>query len=100
VRILCVCDEGISRSPTIAARIRYRHHETLAVGVKSSTPETRRMLGEWCDRLIVTAPTQRYAFPEVPDDKVMVWLIPDAYPRPHNKELLPLIEQFANRGGL
>lgn len=97
---MCVCDEGISRSPTIAARIRYRGHETLAVGARSSSLETRRMLGEWCDRLLVTAPTQRYAFPEVPDNKVMVWPIPDAFPRPHNKDLLPIIEQLANREGL
>jgi hypothetical protein len=100
VRILCVCDEGNSRSPTIASLLRYRDHETLSVGAGTSTDETRRMLTEWCDLAIFTNIQQQAAFPDLPDGRARVWPIADAYPRPFNSDLRKIVLDYAAREGL
>jgi hypothetical protein len=100
VRILCVCDEGNSRSPTLASRLRYRGHDTLAVGADRAEEPTRLMLSMWCERAIFTSPNQRLKFPMIDDSQVMVWPIADAYPRPFNKELLALVDVLADQEGL
>lgn len=98
MRILCVCDEGISRSPTIAALL--FDHETIAVGAGRSSTETRSMLARWCDRAILTSPDQRHKFPDLADDKIMVWPIGDHYPRPFNPKLREIVRRFISQEGL
>lgn len=100
MRILCVCHEGNSRSPTIASLLRYRGHETLAVGVNTSTPETRAMLADWCDQAVLTDPAQAAAFPGLPPNKTRLWAIADQYPRPFNPELRRIVLDHAAREGL
>lgn len=94
MRILCVCDEGVSRAPTLAAMLQYRGHETVAVGVKHSSAETRRMLAEWADRIILTDAAQAHGFPWVVGSDVEVWPIGDVYPRPFNPELHALVRHL------
>lgn len=100
MRLLCVCDEGNSRSPTLASLLRYRGHDTLAVGVQRAAPETLKMLADWSDRIILTDASQRSAFPDVHDDHVDVWPIADTYPRPFNKQLLEVARRFITQEGL
>lgn len=100
MRILCVCDEAVSRSPTIASLLQYRSHETLSIGSNTSTPETRRLLGDWCDLAIFTDVGQRHAFLDLPDDKVKYWPIADQYPRPFNPDLRNIVLEYATREGL
>lgn len=100
MRILCVCDEGNSRSPTIASILRYSGHDTLAVGASRASDETRRMLADWCDLAVFTAPGQVAAFPGLDGDRVMVWPIADVYPRPFNAELRKLVLSLAVEKGL
>jgi hypothetical protein len=100
LRILCVCDQGNSRSPTLASLLRYRGHDTLAVGVHRADQETRQMLADWCDVAIFTDPSQRYAFPSIDDDHAKVWTIADAYPRPFNPDLFKVVRQFIAQEGL
>lgn len=98
MRILCVCDEGVSRSPTIAALL--YTHETIAVGTHRTSATTRALLADWCDRAIFTSPNQRIRFPTLDDDKVLVWPIGDDYPRPFNSDLRKLVVRFIQREGL
>lgn len=100
MKILCVCQEGNSRSPTIASLLRYRGHDTLSIGTNTSSPETRQMLADWCDQAILTSPDQQAAFPDLPADKTRVWAIADQYPRPFNADLRKLVLDYAAREGL
>lgn len=100
MKILCVCGEGNSRSPTIASLLRYRGHDTLAVGANTSTEETRRMLSDWCDQAIFTDIQQQAAFPDLPDGHARVWPIADIYPRPFNADLRRIVLDYAAREGL
>lgn len=102
MRILCVCDEGNSRSPTIASLLRYRGHDTLAVGVRTAQPETLRMLTAWADKIIVTDEAQapHLSGRTLGSLDVDLWPIADTYPRPFNPELRRLVLQLADQKGL
>lgn len=95
-----MCDQGVSRSPTIASLLQYRGHETLSVGVKHSTETTRKMLGDWCDVAIITPDVPVDALPDLSLDSIIVWPIADTYPRPFNPELRKLVLELAGKGGL
>lgn len=97
-----MCDEGNSRSPTIASLLKYQpaRHDTLSVGVQTASEATLDMLGEWADLVVCTSPNQRLAFPGVDDDRIMVWPVPDAFPRPFNPELRRLVLQLISEKGL
>lgn len=99
MKILCVCDRGVSRSPTIAALLTNKGHDVLAVGSDTSSPETRKMLSDWCEMAIFTAASQVPAFPEL-NGKAQVWHIADAYPRPFNKDLYGIVQRMIASKGL
>jgi hypothetical protein len=100
VRILCVCDQGVSRSPTIASLLQYRGHETLSVGAARTTDDTRQMLGDWCDIAILTPDIDVDAIPGLNPEQLVVWPIADTYPRPFHPELRQLVLELAGKGGL
>lgn len=104
MRILCICEWGENRSVTVAHHLKFLGHETIAIGVKSTKPDTRRMLYRWADRIIVVdeyieawvrADEQAH-----PDDraKVQLWDIgPDEYHRPHNKQLIGVVRKLIEK---
>lgn len=99
MRILCVCNRGVSRSPTIAALLTNAGHDALAVGSDTSADETRQMLSDWCDMAILTDSSQLAAFPDL-TGHIQIWPIPDAYPRPFNKDLHSLVVRMIASKGL
>lgn len=98
MKVLCVCNRGVSRSPTIAALLTNRGHDAISVGADTSSEETRRLLSEWCELAIFTDPAQVAAFPDLEAPRE-IWPIADIYPRPFNKDLRSLLERlFASKG--
>jgi len=98
VRILCVCDRGVSRSPTIAALLMNKGHEAISLGCETSSQHTRRILAAWADKIILTDLGQRERFSELDGRKTEVWPIADAYPRPHNPKLrLRVLREIRDR---
>jgi len=91
VRILVVCDRGVSRSPTIAALLIAKGHEAIPLGVEASSFGTRRTLGKWAELVIFTDERQIDHFNPLRLANVQVWPIADAYPRPHNPKLRLLV---------
>jgi hypothetical protein len=97
VRILVVCERGVSRSPTIAALLIDRGHDALAVGSETSSEETRIMLADWCQLAIFTDLAQMQAFPDLAG-RFQLWSIADHYPRPHNAKLrLRVLHEIRDR---
>lgn len=99
MKILCVCNRGVSRSPTIAALLTNAGHDALAVGSDTASSETRRMLSDWCELAIFTDPAQIPAFPDL-EARSEVWPIADCYPRPFNKDLHALVVRMIALKGL
>lgn len=103
MKVLCICEWGENRSVAVAHHLKFLGHETLAIGVKATTPATRRMLYRWADRIIVvdeyirdfvTNDEQTH-----PDDKakVQLWNMgPDRleWSRPLNKQLTARVRQL------
>lgn len=54
MKILCICANGNSRSVALAYILKEElGHEAIAVGFYTAKKETRKMLCEWADRIIV-----------------------------------------------
>lgn len=107
MKILVLCDQGNNRSVTLAHHLKYWDHDVIPAGLKTNSPETLAMLFDWADRIILTERTQgdeiEKLFPEWRTTENMVsalrkaqlWNIgPDVYPRPFNKELLPIVRRL------
>jgi hypothetical protein len=55
-RILCLCDEGVNRSVTIAHQLKYLGHDVLSAGLKTNSVDTLMTLAKWADHVIYTEP--------------------------------------------
>lgn len=100
MRILCVCEEGNNRSVTLAQRLRYHNHETIAVGINRHSATTIDMLVRWADLVItVDRPVHIYVLQHHQIAKqVELWNIgPDKYPRPFNKELMRICDDLIKK---
>ena len=99
MKILCVCNRGVSRSPTIAALLTNAGHDAIAVGSDTASFETRRLLADWCEMAIFTDASQVPAFPDL-RVHAEVWPIADVYQRPFNKDLHALVVRTIAQKGL
>lgn len=63
MKILCVCDQGNNRSVQFAHLLKYWGHDTISVGIKTTSKETLDMLFKWADKIIVTEDDQFDSFP-------------------------------------
>ena len=88
--ILCVCEFGNNRSVTMAWLLKHvSNFETLACGLNYHTIETKKMLFEWADVIVVPQQELLAFIPEEHKHKIKFYNIgEDIYPRPHNPELL------------
>lgn len=94
MKILCVCDYGVNRSVHIAHVLKFRgNHDTLAVGINTSSPETIAMLADWADLVILTDDVQRVYLP-VDTTNVWVWSLLDGAKRPFNAHQHKLVERY------
>ena len=58
MKVLCVCEHGNVRSVALAYLIKTIYkHEAIALGIKSSSENTREMLYEWADKIIYLDPS-------------------------------------------
>jgi hypothetical protein len=85
-KILCVCEQGNNRSVHLAFVLRYKGYDAIPIGLKTSSKKTQNLLFKWADIIISTEP--------IDNPKVILFEVKDEYPRPLNKDLLRLINQF------
>lgn len=80
-KILIQCQGGQVRSVAFKFLLTYRYgHEALTCGWESNSPETRRMLYDWADTIIVVEGCYAGKVPEEYQDKMMVLEVgPDVY---------------------
>jgi len=89
MKILCTCAHGNNRSVTMAHILKYvPGFETMTIGLEYHTPETKKMMFEWADKILVPEEKLLTLIPEEYKHKVKFYNIgEDKYPRPFNKEL-------------
>lgn len=74
MKILCVCQKGNSRSVALAWFLRTEYgHETIPIGIRSLTDETKKMMYEWADLIILVSKRYRSEIPEEYRKKLKIW---------------------------
>lgn len=96
MKILCICDGGNSRSVGAAYLLKEEErHEAIAIGLARTTRETRKMLYEWADRIVLTVGKRRGYIPEEYVHKLRVWDVgPDTYFLGYKEELLSQLREY------
>lgn len=97
MNILTVCEQGNNRSVQFMQLLRYKYlgSDVLPMGINSFTDETKKMLFDWADHIILTDKRFRNMIEPAYNSKVKVWDVgPDTYPRPFNPELYNLAKQI------
>ena len=66
MKIVTICQRGNSRSVALAYLIKHElKHEAIAIGVRQHSAETKKMLFDWADVLILT---DKRFLPEIPTE--------------------------------
>lgn len=86
MKILCVCDQGNNRAVHFSSILKYEGHETIPIGLATTSAETLEMLFQWADLILCTDTTQ--VIPPPYQTKYRLYNVgQDRYPRPFNRQL-------------
>ena len=98
MKILCLCEQGINRSVTLASMLKHSH-ETLSAGILTNSQETLNQLILWADKVILTDTVQvSLTAGWIPPEKIELFNVgPDKYPRPYNNHLRKLFIKHIER---
>ena len=101
MKILCICERGNSRSPTLGWILKDRMgHDVIAMGIRANSNETKQMLYKWAERIILV---DKDFLPEIPQEfheKVKVWDVgKDIYFIPH-PDLIQKYNDFITKEGI
>lgn len=95
MKVLCVCQEGNSRSVVLASILKNElAYDALAMGIRKTSEPTKEMLYEWADMIVLVDKT---FVPEIPTkylNKLAVWDVgQDRYFQGFSQDL---IDQYHN----
>jgi hypothetical protein len=103
MRILIVCDLGISRSVTLAGQLKFLGNDVLTCGLKANggnDPDTFWMLEEWAELIIFTHQDQMDLMSAEPDDRKQLWDMGEDTPetrRPYNPIMLRRAQELVKQ---
>lgn len=102
MKILTICDQGNNRSVQFAHLLKYKYKaDVLSIGISNTSDETKNMLYQWADFIIVTEESLLYQLPASIRGKTRLWDVgEDKYPRPFNPELLEIAKRFIKENPL
>jgi hypothetical protein len=74
MKVLCICQKGNMRSVALAHILKTEHKlDAIAMGICTSSPDTQKMLFEWCDVMILTSKRYIELIPLEYRRKLKVW---------------------------
>jgi hypothetical protein len=103
MKILCMCQQGNSRSVALAYLLKENKHESIAIGMLSTSRKTREMLYGWADLIIMVISEKRYRhwIPGEYQHKVKVWDVGhDVFFRDFDFSLKKTFRDYIKREGL
>ena len=92
MKIAVFCQKGNSRSVALARRLKEMKHDAISAGMITARRETRIMLYEWADLIILLAAQYEKRIPERYKTKLVVWVTKD-YTRPFDERLEKQLEK-------
>lgn len=101
MKILCIGRKGDNRSVALAWLLKQKGHDAIAVGMRRMGRDTRKMMLNWADLIIVIHAKCCEGVPKEYRHKMKKWTIPysEAYPAT-NKDMLELLEALIKRDKL
>ena len=101
MKILCVGRKGDSRSVALAWLLKQRKHDAIAVGMRCMRKDTRKMMLDWADQIILLHQKCQEGISSDYWSKLKVWpLGRDIYFQEPRGDLLGLLEIHMKRDGL
>ena len=101
MKILCLGRKGNSRSAALAWLLKQRGHDAIAVGMRCMGRDTREMMLDWAEVVILLHEKCQEGVPREYWHKLKVWPIGrDVYFQGFNNVLLELLEIHLKREGL
>lgn len=102
-KILCLCSRGNSRSVCLAWMLKDMMGlpDVIASGLDILSDESKKMLCDWADKIIVVDETLKDKVPEDSRDKMVVWDVGgDKYFRGFEQELIEKYANYINKEGI
>ena len=102
MKILCLCERGNSRSVALAWILKdHMGHNAIASGMRTMDDETKEMLYNWAERIILVDKTFEDEIPVEYKTKLKVWDVgPDRFFRGFEQSLLDTYVKYINEEGL
>ena len=99
MKILCVCQRGNSRSVALAYIFKDRlNQDAIAMGIRTASDETKQMLYDWADSIILVDGKFANEMPIRHIGKTKVWDVgPDRYFLGFHPDLLRQYEEYVNK---
>ncbi len=101
MKILCLGRKGDVRSVALAWLLKHRGHDAIAVGMRCMKKDTRKMMLDWADLIILLHEKCQEGVPEEYWGKLKIWQVgrADQYFKGFNKRLIKLLETYLKREG-
>ena len=102
MKILVLCERGNSRSVALAWILKdHMGHNAIATGMRTTDDDTKKMLYDWAERIILVDKTFEDKIPEGYKSKLKIWDVgPDRFFRGFEQDLLDTYVKYINEAGL
>lgn len=101
MKILCVGRKGNSRSVVLAYLLKLKGHDAIAVGMRCMGRDTRKMMLDWADLIVVLHEKCQEGIPEEYWGKTRIWEVgPDIYLKGFDENLTYMLETNMKRESL
>ena len=96
MKVLCTCENGNSRSVALAYILKRQYgFDALAMGLHVSMPQTKDMLFDWADQVVLTDATLIGEIPNRVLGKLKIYDVgEDRYFKGFKRELLDQFRQY------
>jgi hypothetical protein len=101
MKILCLGRKGDSRSVALAWLLKLKGHDAIAVGMRCMGRDTRKMMLDWADKIILLHQKCQEGVPSKYWDKLTIWPIGrDVYFKEPDKRLVDVLNILIKRDKL
>lgn len=102
MKILCLGRKGDVRSVALAWLLKAKGHDAIAVGMRCMGKDTRKMLLDWADLIILLHEKCQEGVPEEYWANLKIWEVGGShkYFKEFDKDLIEMLTKYIKREGL
>jgi hypothetical protein len=99
-RVLCLGRKGDMRSAALAYLLKLRGHDAIAVGMRTMGRDTRKMMLDWADEIVLLHEKCGEGVPREYWPKLRMWEVGrDVYSKRFHDKLIKMLEAHIERDG-